>query len=156
LPLTVSIILSFTVIACSGPSGTTVATVPATQQPTITSKSALDAYMQSPAFASSPLQALPNAARDHFLSSLSFNEKGVTGFNYSDLHSDLTVTQVYQILRLFGAQADTALVGGQSRTAQDRALLSETGIPNTDHPGYECVSRANCYPAANFICMSDC
>jgi hypothetical protein len=150
---------SSAILAASGCAGSV--GVPTSQKATsattpIKSRAQLQAYLVATTETGSPLNALPTEARSRFLASLSFNQKGITGYNYGDLHSDLTVRQVYQILSLFGAQRDTALVGGRVTTTSDRMLLSSQGIPNTDHPGYECVSHGSCYATPQFICMSDC
>lgn len=55
----------------------------------------LGAYLQSAK--ASPLDWLSPAAKRRFLASLTFNETGLTGFDYSDLRAELTVTQIHRV-----------------------------------------------------------
>ncbi|MFK2876664.1 hypothetical protein [Rhodanobacter hydrolyticus] len=53
--------------------------------------------------ADNPLNKLPAAARMHFVDSLVFRSEGLASFSYDDLRN-LSVTDAYRILSLFGAQ----------------------------------------------------
>jgi hypothetical protein len=76
----------------------------------IRSQAALRRYLSTTSNHSSPLNALSDGARRRFLSTLRFNARGITGFSYDDLQRELTVSQAYNILALFGAQQDIAII----------------------------------------------
>lgn len=150
---------------------------------TIKSRVDLDRYQELAAPLDSPLNRLPEANLKRFLSSLTFNEKGMTGYSYAELQRGLTATEIHQVLSLFGAQSTTSLIrGAEVRTELDQELMSgvfflgtkkftPTATVNlkswppldpwdwgagTDYHGYMCESRANCKIAATYICMSSC
>ncbi|KFN42588.1 hypothetical protein [Arenimonas oryziterrae] len=94
----------------------------------IHSRATLRAYLRDHKLAASPLGRLSARRRRHFLSTLSFNESGITGYNYRDLEAELTVTEIYQVLSLFGAQHTTRLVeDARVETDLDRMILSPEG-----------------------------
>ena len=129
----------------------------------------------------SPLDALPANARKVFLDSVTFNEKGITGFRYDVLEKHLTPTQSFAILSMFGAQHTVHMLDeSRTETVLDSALISGPSSPNTtptlegfipgvtnglrgtsegfgdDHEGYACTGRATCYQTDHSICMSSC
>lgn len=105
----------------------------------------------------SPLNALPKEARQDFLDSLTFNERGLTGFNYHILETQLSPSQIYKILALFGSQHLTPkFQQAEATTPLDHLLLEQDFIPYGDHLNYECISRATCAYAQQRICMSSC
>lgn len=119
----------------------------------------LATYLRSSS--TTPLDALSPAAKARFLNSLSFNEGGLTGFDYSDLRAELTATQVYRILAIFGAQRLTPLVGAaRADTDLDRLLmvrpLNTTDPAMEDQKGYRCESPHTCGESLRHICMSGC
>lgn len=108
-----------------------------------------------------PLDWLRPAAKRRFLASLTFNESGLTGFDYSDLRAELTVTQIYRVLAIFGAQRVAPLVkGARAETDVDRTLMAVPGDtyapPMDDHEGYRCEGGHTCGSAPSHICMSGC
>ena len=130
----------------------------------IKSKADLDRYLlelrQNPE-ARTPLNALSPAARDRFLNSLVFTERGLGGFYYADLEAQLTASQAYRVLSLFGAQHATSLLqGARIESRADEIILENTLAPvdgaGGDYQNYECVSRATCGPKHGYICMSSC
>lgn len=122
----------------------------------IRSRSDLFAYLRGVAAPVSPLSKLSPGARERFLASLTFNENGLTGFSYEDLRIELTATEIYRVLSLFGAQHDTALIGGVRIQSASDAQIMENPLPPDDHEGYACVGRATCNTRPSFICMSGC
>jgi hypothetical protein len=119
------------------------------------------AYQQITPDVVSPLSKLSSAGKAEFLASLTFNESGVTGFNYRILENELTPTQIYGVLALFGAQHLTArLRGARIDSVADHQLLSYTVAKmrrqGDDYSGYACTARATCTTSANSICMSSC
>lgn len=120
--------------------------------------------------ASSPLNKLTSESKNRFLSSLVFSDKGLASYNYEELQDQLTASQIYDILGLFGAQATTSLIKGAAvENNVDRLIMQpgivkpsavigppcETGIETAcdgthtgggggdgdgDHEGYRCTS----------------
>ena len=126
----------------------------------IKSDAELRSYLASPQFHSSPLKHLSGWGRERFINSLAFNENGLTSFRYEDLRAELTVTQIYHVLSLFGAQSLTPLIrGAKSTTAMDFSIM---GIGDTgpgmyrDYPDYACKAKATCTRSYGDICMSSC
>lgn len=122
----------------------------------------LDRYMeelrQNPD-AKSPLNLLSSAARDRFVNSLVFTERGLGGYYYGDLQSQLTASQIYRLLSLFGAQHTTSFVrGARIESRADQLIMQSDAFLRAapDHENYECVSRATCGPRTNYICTSNC
>lgn len=130
----------------------------------IKTKADLDRYLeelrQNPE-ARTPLNALSPAARDRFLNSLVFTERGLGGFYFADLEAQLTASQIYRVLSLFGAQHATALLKeARIESKADEIIMEYTLSADEpiagDYQHYECVSRATCGPKSGYICMSSC
>ncbi len=129
----------------------------------VKSKADLDQYQeqlrQNPE-ARSPLNLLSPAARDRFLNSLVFTDRGLGGYQYRDLQAQLTASQIYQLLSLFGAQHTTSLLKGARVESKADQIIMENDFeivqPPADYKDMECVSRATCGPRLNYICMSGC
>lgn len=122
----------------------------------IHSHEGLVAYLAGTKLTLSPLHYLDPDARARFLASLSFNTNGLTSFSYQDL-LDLTPTQVYQILSLFGVQDMTpSLQGLPIETPTDQQIMESGMITPLIKPivtDYKCVSRANCYYTLDYGCV---
>jgi hypothetical protein len=129
----------------------------------IKSETDLNAYLANDRFRTSPLDALSLAARQQFLVSLRFSSKGLASFNYTVLENELTPTQIYKILALFGLQRDIYLFkDSQQVTPLDKLIMSHPsvrGLPS-DHQGYECDEAYGhphtCSRADSEICTSNC
>lgn len=124
----------------------------------VRSRAQLVEYVRNTAANSSPLNKLHPAQLTEFLDSLSFNETGLTGFNYAAL-SGLTVSDAYRVLALFGAQHLTHVVGGREETKLDIALAKKSRVDMAamaDYQNYRCDGRATCKYDPNYICMSGC
>jgi hypothetical protein len=134
----------------------------------VKSQQTLRAYQSITPEVLSPLGKLSASARAEFLSSLTFNEKGLTGFNYRVLEDELTPSQAHSVLALFGAQRLTTLLkGARVETETDQKLLKGSQAKSIFNPWgdgdeggnekeYYCSGRATCsYSPAN-ICMSSC
>jgi hypothetical protein len=107
----------------------------------------LDSYLRMTARSGSPLDRLSPLGRARFLASLTFNKTGVTGFRYDDLQADLSASQIYQVLSLFGLQRDTSLIVGGGSYITERPL---------DYRNYYCASLHSCAPRLAWICVSGC
>ena len=153
----------FFLSGCS-PSDRTVAVVaPGIVAPSgiLRSQSDLQRYLSATANSSSPLNVLSSGARDRFVSSITFNEKGITGFRYSDLQSELTASQIYAVLQLFGAEKDLAIIPNvRVETNADKRAIQSLVDPvepvDGDYRDYQCISRATCSYNLGTICMSSC
>lgn len=117
----------------------------------------LAAYLRT-AGTDSPLMALSPGARERFLGSLSFNANGLVSYQYEDLARELTASQAYRLLALFGAQRTTHLVGARVEDGADEAVAAKPRVPQlrADHAKYKCVSPHNCYYSEFFICLTGC
>jgi len=117
----------------------------------------LAAYLRT-AGRDSPLMALSPAARRRFLDSLTFNESGLVGYNYEELARELTASQAYKVLALFGAQRTTHLLGARVVDAADAAVSTPARVPRLmqDYRDYKCVSPHNCYGSRFYICLTGC
>ncbi len=129
----------------------------------IRSQSDLQRYLSATANSDSPLNALSRGARERFLSSITFNEKGITGFHYADLQTELTASQMRDVLHLFGVEKDVAIIPNvRVETAADRRAIRSLVDPvgsvgdGTDYKGYWCASRGTCNPWPDTICTSNC
>ncbi|MDM5182110.1 hypothetical protein PO883_33610, partial [Massilia sp. DJPM01] len=97
----------------------------ASHMATITSSAQLTRYMKMTPPQENLLSVLSEAARKRFLESLTFNEKGITGYRYAELESELTPTKIAKILSLFGSQANTTLFKkAVVKTEKDQRLLA--------------------------------
>jgi hypothetical protein len=129
----------------------------------IRSQGDLQQYLAATAESESPLSALSNGARTRYLASITFNEKGITGFHYGDLQSELTASQIVAVLRLFGVEKDVAIIPNvRVETASDQRavrvfqLLDPPGDAGTDYKGYWCSSPATCTVKNDSICTANC
>jgi len=108
--------------------------------------------------ATSPLLELSDEARTRFVSSLQFNHAGLVSYSFEDVQAELTATQAYRLLALFGAQRTLGLLPDlEIRTADDeRVMHSLTPSLIIDHPGYECAGKSTCSISSSRICMQGC
>lgn len=132
---------------------------------TIRSESDLHKYLQAPPIARTPLGNLSPSARRQFLASLTFNDKGLTGFDYRALSNELSASEIYRVLSLFGMQHVTAQIPGvRVNTPLDAAILRQvspqfcgTGVDCLeDHENYKCESTGSCKMYNGYICTSNC
>ena len=149
------------VTGCSSSHGTAV-TSTSVARPTGILRSARDLQRYLSAPGTSPLGALSSGARERFLSSITFGAKGISGFRYADLQSELTASQVYDVLRLFGVQKDVAIIPNlRVDTPADKRVISRfpfVAKPSDggDYRDYRCASRATCSQSPGDICTSNC
>ncbi len=126
----------------------------------ISSPRDLQAYLAATARSGSPLDQLSPQGRARFLSSLTFNRKGLTGFRYDDLRAELSPSQIYRVLSLFGEERDIAsMKGARVLTAEDRAVGPQPQKLQCGQYGCDdswCSGRATCQHADNFFCTNRC
>lgn len=123
----------------------------------------------------SALRYLPAQAKETFLGSLTFNEKGLTGFNYKVLQDNLTPNQTSQVLALFGQQHLTDMTYGKTAPISPNTLdpllplLKQENLKNgiltpsggrgeltPDYGEYYCAAKATCRKEVGAICTSNC
>ena len=106
----------------------------------------------------SPLMALTPGSRERFVASLQFNENGLVSYRYEELGRELTASQAYRVLALFGAQRTTYLLRARVESPADVAASDPPRIPlmMTDHMDYRCLSPHNCFKTPLFICLTGC
>ncbi len=102
-----------------------------------------------------PLNRLDNEQKNKFINSLTFNEKGLTGFDYS-VFENLSTDETFKILSLFGA----GHISGQIKEDQTYELelnfMKNGQVTKKDYKDYRCESRATCVTDNDRICMSSC
>ena len=112
----------------------------------------------------SPLDYLSAESKRRFVNNLKFGENGLSSFYYSDLEAELTATQIYNILSLFGAQHLTYLMKDarvesplDATLLLDRYIVTDSdGGAGDDHSGYKCESPGTCVISSGRICTSNC
>lgn len=73
-----------------------------------------------------PVNRLSQDARRRFVDSLTFNDRGITGYATGDLRSELTAEQIYDILLLFGVPEDIYLFpDARVATRRDRDIMDK-------------------------------
>jgi len=128
----------------------------------IKSRVDLDVHLSKAGEIDSPLLRLSSAGRQGFIDSLTFNDRGLTGFRYSDLEAELSPSEIYAILSLFGAQhLARQMTGARPASTADTLILGQTVRSSFskdpgDHAGYWCSSPHTCARKSNYICMSGC
>ncbi|HEY4079938.1 MAG TPA: hypothetical protein VGM81_04510 [Burkholderiaceae bacterium] len=113
---------------------------------------------------------LPSASQSVFIANLTFNEKGLTGFNYRVLEDSLSVEEAYSLLSMFGVQHTVGLMRGLRAVSandllilqsvsrlQNQGAVSPTYIRDlSDHQDYQCISRGTCESSGGRICTDNC
>lgn len=121
----------------------------------IRSEDELEAYLANPP-EDSPLHHLSKGALTRFVKSLVFNGGGLSSFNYVDLSAELTATEAYSILTLFGAQRSIGAVPTlRVVTAADAAIVAYGARPalKTDYRDFRCAPPATCSQSISDICI---
>jgi len=130
----------------------------------VRSDEALEKYLASTDQSASVFRVLSPSARKRFLQSLRFGEKGLASFDYRDLRRELTPSQIYTLLSVFGAQRSTASIPGlEVITAADEVIVALGRGPRppsgdqqyADYLDMYCDSRATCRPSTGAICIGD-
>lgn len=95
----------------------------------IRSPQALEHYLRETPPDKSPLDLLPQGARQRFLSSLVFGRGGLGGFAFDDLQVYLTNAQIRQVLSLFGPDVLSYAAGIPGR--KHSLSIAERAAPET-------------------------
>jgi hypothetical protein len=117
----------------------------------IQSREQLELYMQSMPEALNPIARLSPHARHEFLKSLSFSDNGLAQFRHTELQNELTPTEIYQVLRLFGMQgAASGMENARVESPGDLSLLQKgqddgmsSRVQAEDPPGDPCGPYVN-------------
>lgn len=100
------------------------------------------------------LERLPDAARETFIESLTFNERGLSGYNFRVLLDYLSETEVNDLMTLFGFNNVGTHLLGHNTTMSGEAV--RPGEP-PGFSGYHCLSPGTCARTdADMICTANC
>lgn len=114
------------------------------------------------------LDRLPALAKNQFINDLMFTDRGLASFNYQVLEDELTYSEAYRLLSLFGVQHTVGLMKGlKVRTEVDASVKRHFGAPQNcceeggesgggDYRDYRCIDRATCQISPSMICTSNC
>jgi hypothetical protein len=126
-------------------------------------KTAADAKRIAAFADATPLAALPEKTRIKFLERLRFTDRGLASYDYSFLTQNLSASQVYEILAMFGRQRDIVLIPSLSVENEiDQSLINLIKLQaankcnNGDRVGMECTRPGNCKRSTGNICTSNC
>lgn len=128
----------------------------------IRSRRDLAAHERKAAESGSPLDMLSPRGKRDFLASLRFNKNGLTSFRYDILDQELTVTQAYMILALFGAEDQIRYLQNarvESPLDSDLKKIGEVSAMcegGSDYKEYKCVAPSTCETSLRHICMRSC
>lgn len=149
-------------------------------QTTATIKSVYDLnrLMQNPAVG--PLRYLSRPAQLRFARSLTFNDRGVTGFSYQDIERELSASQAFELLASIGQQQFLPRLDGLRVESELDEMLLEGRVPGIRAGGkclmpslpvinghseatcdgflkdYRCTGPGNCAAALQNACTSNC
>jgi len=106
----------------------------------------------------SPLRYFSVPARQRFVASLRFNEAGVTTLRYQDIVEELSYSEAYRVLALFGVTRVLATLPPlRSETLDDERIRTLKGPPfHDDHYNYACTGPHTCSRSSQDICMTGC
>ncbi|MDP5210465.1 hypothetical protein [Microbulbifer sp. 2205BS26-8] len=125
----------------------------------IKSRLDLENYLANNLVENTPLGRLPTAEREIFINSLVFSERGLAGFNFGVLEYGPTATEVFNILKLFGAQSLISNIENMHVASDEDMPIISQGTLNqlfVDYKDYVCISRATCKKATDHICTDNC
>lgn len=129
----------------------------ARQLATVQNQADLASYMLSIP-KDSPLLLLSDGARDRFIQSIVFTDHGVASFQYADLRAELSASEVYRLLSIFGLQNSTKSIPDlRIESAADEAVIDDAaGVgPLADYVDYKCRPPATCTRSMFDICIGD-
>ena len=139
----------------------------------IRSRTDLSTHLASMGQIRSPLSYLSHDAQRRFVNSIRFGLNGVASFDFTALAAELTVSQAYEVLRLFGQQHTIRSIPGLRVEADmDRVILQLVARPafcsvapivksrvmcDDDHwHNMKCGSPGTCRGEVGSICTSNC
>ncbi|MDM5177418.1 hypothetical protein PO883_09470 [Massilia sp. DJPM01] len=96
----------------------------------IKSQADLERYLKMVPPKSNALYLLSPAARERFLATVTFNEKGLTGFGFEDLQRELSQEQIAKVLALFGSESSAKYIKPSTDTRAPGPGASSNCIEN--------------------------
>jgi hypothetical protein len=116
----------------------------------IQSRSDLETYLSGNP--DSAIHRLSHGGRATFLASLVLTEKGLGSFNARSLEDELTPTQIYEVLSLFGlGELVSQFKNARIETSHDERLLS-IGAATKDDAATQCLTCGPCPAIYNYRC----
>jgi hypothetical protein len=123
---------------------------------TIRSRAQLDQHLTTNL--TSPMDRIPEAARRTFLDSLVFTDWGLGSYSYEPLAANLSPTEIYQILSLFGVQSSIGAIPELvAQNPTERAMLRPLQYPDKrDAACYSGDQWTYCQVAKGAVCPLIC
>lgn len=113
-------------------------------------------YMQQTRGSATPFSAMTPGALRRFSRSLVFTDRGLASYDYTDLQRELTASQIYAVLRVFGVEGSVSRIPGvKVRSRTDGLVMDAQRLP-ADYNDMTCAARASCAPQTGWICTSNC
>lgn len=134
-----------------------------TQIAPIKSREQLREYLIAHPGQDNPLFPLSDRAKKHFLDSLVFTERGLASFDAGSLERNLTVSQIYHVLSMFGLQRMAhTFNGARVETEADAAVIAlgkkqDVGAEAMPCPAiyhYKCSPPATCTGSSLNYCVT--
>lgn len=122
----------------------------------IKSEADLHAYLASMRAMQTPLDRLSPGAKRRFIDSLVFTPNGLGSFTYADIRNELTLSEAYQLLALFGREATAASIRGTRIESDEDRMIAKVsdGLRNTDYMDYWCRTTSTCTRKLEDICVA--
>jgi hypothetical protein len=122
-------------------------------------KAQLAEFLASSKATNSPLKYLSPEARDRFVGSLKINDQvGLRSFYYVDIEKELSASQAYELLSIFGGQgALETLSGLRGESPADKAVLLAYGSKSPALRVYDedtiCNGDGTCSHMRGYVCV---
>jgi hypothetical protein len=122
----------------------------------VKSEADLQSYITSTRGSRTPLDLLSPGAKQRFIDSLVFTPNGLGSFTYADIRNELTLSEAYQLLSLFGREATAASIRGIRIESEEDRMISQmsVGIRNADYMDYWCRTTSTCTRKLEDICVA--
>ena len=115
------------------------------------------AYLRDHRGPTSPFHALSPAARERFSRSLVFNENGLASYAYADLRNELSASQIYAAMRVFGAESSVSSIRGlKGKQHADKLVLESRFAYYNGHHDMYCAGAGSCAPRMGWVCTDRC
>jgi hypothetical protein len=117
----------------------------------------LQAYLNSARGLPTPFDLLSPGSKRRFIESLVFTERGLGSFTYSDIRNELSLSEAYRLLALFGREATAASIRGIRVESEEDQLVFQAGAigsRNLDYMDYWCRTTATCTRKLEDICVA--
>lgn len=122
----------------------------------VKNRAQLEAYLREHRGASSPFHGLRPASLQRFSGSLAFNDRGMSSYDYTPLRRELTASQIFRILRVFGVEDSASRIPGMKVRSHADRLVVETHLRHSGHHDMYCVASGSCAPRTGWVCTNHC